>query len=194
MAGQRREQAQGESAETLGTLAMMAAVATVGREDPASVVAEALGALDVLIDRGDLATPEDQRIAQATVLARVWQGFGVDGVGPDRYLARDWWLERFRETGWVHLWVRAPRPASAFGGVRLYRGATAARRDGLSWTDSRTLAAWFAAGHGGCVWSALVPPDRLLVALPIWVRASGLDASTEFVVDTSGLSIIEAVR
>lgn len=67
---------------------------------------------------GDEAAP----YARAAVLGRVWQGFGVDGVRPDRFMARQGWVGRFRQLRWVHTWERSPRPLAG-----LRRGAP------LSW-------------------------------------------------------------
>lgn len=178
--------------ELVGAVVIASALSVKGAGDPDGVLALAGRLLEAVTVDGSMPA-EELRVARAVVLGRLWQGLGTDAAGPDRYVARGWWLERFLELGWVHPWVRGPRPGSVFGVVRLYRGALAERRDGLAWTSSRALAAWFAerAGAGGRVWRADVPVDRLVCAFPI--RVAGCEASTEYVVDAAGLVVVEDV-
>lgn len=72
------------------------------------------------------------------------------------------------------------------GCVTLYRGAIPARRDGMSWTNDRAMAEWFAhrfdgmAGdQGGRVWRITVPATYVLAIL------TGGRREAEVVVDTS---------
>lgn len=185
------EQRQGEMVATLATKAAVQAHGGNVR-DPLSVFAAALSAVETVIGRGELVGDEARR-ARVTVLARFWQGYGVPGAGPDRYVERAWWAERFRFLGWVHLWADRPPPSLLFGGGVLYRGSTRARRDGLSWTPDRDTAAWFATQCDGRVWQVQAcVASRFLVAMPMEVRSSGLPPTVEYLVDVSGLKVSPA--
>lgn len=180
--------------EMMGALTTAAAVKAHGGDmsDPWSVFEAASFAIDALIERGDF-VGDDGRRARVTVLGRFWQGYGVAGTGPDRYVEREWWAERFRALGWVHLWEDRPPPSPLTGGGVLYRGSTRARRDGLSWTPDRETAAWFAAKSAGRVWQVQAPAaSRFLVAMPMEVRSSGLPPTVEYLVDVSRLEVSAA--
>lgn len=74
--------------------------------------------------------------------------------------------------------------------VRLYRGAVAARADGMTWTGSHERATWFAERFNGAlddtarVYTAVVEPHR------IYARFDGR-GEDEYVIDTRGLAIDE---
>lgn len=68
---------------------------------------------------------------------------------------------------------------------RLYRGATHANREGLSWTTNLAIAAYFAStrqvpGMPGQVWTVTAPPHRLL---------AHIGDENEYVVDARNLTV-----
>lgn len=188
----------GDDAETAGALAVLLALKRAANPaDVGEVMTLAIRNLARMGRGGAIRTDEDHRVARAVVMGRLWQaGLGggeTDGpgqAGPDHYGARDWWLDLFTGLGWVAPWERLPAPpVGAFGTLRLYRGATPGREDGISWTRSRALAEHFATvrGDGARVWCADFPAARLLACYPIVVRGSGVPRSDEFIVDARGL-------
>ena len=178
--------------EVLGVHASKAALqAHRGPTDPMSVYEAARFAVDTLAAREGMDV-EDVRRARLVALGRLWQGFGVPGAGPDRYVGRAWWVEQFRALGWAHLWQDGPPPSPLTGGITLYRGATKARCYGLSWTPDSGVAQWFADRAGGRVWRVESPASgRFLLALPIELRGTGLPVTTEYLVDVEGLEVAE---
>jgi len=108
---------------------------------------------------------------------------------PDRELDHSVWRALFAEAGFTSDGHAAARPQQP---VRLFRGAVAERRADWSWTDRPDVARSYAedgirSRPTGRVWTALVEPARLLA------RNTGRDES-EYVVDTGGLRISEALR
>lgn len=110
------------------------------------------------------------------VLSSTWQTKPLDAL-VDNAKA----LDLFQELGrFTYDGQPAPRPRRA---LRLYRGATTEGRCGLSWTTSPDIAAHFAharqqPGAVAYVWTAMVPPERLLAAFY---------DEQEFVVDLRGM-------
>ncbi|MGC7095387.1 hypothetical protein ACPZ19_12030 [Amycolatopsis lurida] len=118
--------------------------------------------------------------ALAGVVGLVW----AMAERPDAVLGHRRWLTLFTNAGYTHDGRTVPRPTTA---MRLYRGAVPGRRADWSWTDSLEIARIYAEGRQvrrppGQVWSALVPPDRMLA------RNDDRD-EREFVVNTAGLTI-----
>jgi hypothetical protein len=118
----------------------------------------------------------------AAVIGNVWQFSYPNGPGPDG------WVHMFRLAGYTHNCRPAERPS---GPLRLYRGAPAEERCGLSWTPVRWVAEHYAHHQGGfgpvgdrsmhgAVWWADVEPDRLLAC-------SIVTNEIEYVVDPEGL-------
>lgn len=101
-----------------------------------------------------------------------------------------WALDRTEEeqrsdAQWRALWHRYfDRSQLPSGPVVLYRGATRETRRGMSWTMSRTDAAWYAEAWGpqGRVWRTTVPPEAILGTV-----------DREFVVDARRLGKIDDV-
>lgn len=109
---------------------------------------------------------------------------------PNRALDEEDWRYLFELAGYTDDGRPGTRPVES---VNLYRGAVPDHRAGWSWTDDRPLAEWFAArlfNHGeGRVWSARVEPWRLYARI-----SDQRPGESEYVVDTSGLTILEAAR
>jgi hypothetical protein len=100
----------------------------------------------------------------------------LPGLICDAWSAAEWPMRVLYRVKWRQLWadcggfvvngVLAPRPSSP---VRLFRGADHRHRHGWSWTPDRSVAQWFAdrVVHAtpGLVWTALVPPEAMLVTI-----------------------------
>lgn len=109
------------------------------------------------------------------------------------------WLTWFRRAGYTHELVRADPPAKP---LRLWRGAIWELRRGMSWTDDRDRAQWFAdraqgvrVRGGGEEWVSdgmlftTLAPSRSLLA---YVHEMGRTES-EYVIDPHGLRITRAL-
>jgi hypothetical protein len=95
---------------------------------------------------------------------------------------RGLWLESFREAGYTRDCEPATRPSKP---LQIYRGSTADRRLGLSWTTNRRIARKFAFGlegrlPRGNVYSAIVEPQHLLARIT-------LRCESEMVINPGGL-------
>jgi hypothetical protein len=73
-------------------------------------------------------------------------------------------VEWFDRCGYLVNGHPAPRPVEP---VTLYRGATPARARGMSWTDDRDRAEWFARrfDDSARVWTATLKPHDLLARI-----------------------------
>jgi hypothetical protein len=105
---------------------------------------------------------------------------------PERQLDHGFWRRLFDVAGYTVDEAPAERPAAA---TRLYRGATADRRHGWSWTDDLGIAQRFATGGlggrpRGRVWVAVVTPGRILARIHESSRRE-----SECVVDARGLAV-----
>jgi hypothetical protein len=92
------------------------------------------------------------------------------------------WRALFATTRFTSGFAAAERPRRS---VRLYRGATPANREGLSWTLNVDIASYFlhhrqALGSQAALWSSSVPPERLLAFI---------DHEEEYVADVRGLDV-----
>jgi hypothetical protein len=119
----------------------------------------------------------------AGIIGNVWQFSYPNGPG------RDGWIWMFRKAGYTVNCKSAPLPDKP---LRLYRGAPHDNRYGLSWTPSRAGASNYAReahgmlrrSHPSPVWTADIPPDRLLCRIN--------STEIEYVADAEGLEVREA--
>ncbi|TYQ11605.1 UNVERIFIED_ORG: hypothetical protein L601_001500000190 [Gordonia westfalica J30] len=137
-----------------------------------------IAGFDLLIDAYLDGSITEETFAQ--LLGPAWS----DAEYPEGSFDRETWTRVFRRHGYRVNGVPAARPTTS---VRLYRGATADGRAGMSWTDHLSTARSFAYGQlrgrpVGTVWTALVDPDRLLSRVTE-------RSESEFIVDTDGLTI-----
>lgn len=120
--------------------------------------------------------------AASAHVASVWSSAEF----PDRNIPHETWRELFALAGYTVDGKPADRPTEA---LRLYRGAADICRDNWSWTDDLAVAQKFADGLAhrtpGKVWTAVVPPERLLARIHEFGRHE-----SEYVVDTDGLTIV----
>lgn len=148
--------------------AVEVALGRVGRQHGPELVAE-------LYD-GGLLTSE----IAAFAVPDAWCGAEF----PQWHLSREFWRLLFELAGYTDDQRPADRPTET---LRLYRGSTAAGRDGWSWTDSLAVATAYAEGRyrgrqPGSVWTAMVQPSALLARITE-------RNEHEYVVDTDGLTI-----
>lgn len=128
----------------------------------------------------------------------------LGGIAPGEYLDIVPWVWSLAEfpgqamsnSQWLALWGKAgftidgeiaPRPKQP---LRLWRGAPRSHRRGMSWTDDRARAQWFADNRmdrDNRVWTALVEPRRLLARIHEVGRGEN-----EWVINTRALTIEEA--
>jgi hypothetical protein len=117
---------------------------------------------------------------------------------PDTWLYVDWperiigagnWVRLFRVAGFLSIPYGLPRPDSA---ITVFRGATAERRAGMSWTTDIDRADQFRQRHSWhaptAVYRAVVTPDAVLALLER--RGEG---PPEVVVDPRMLTAVEQV-
>lgn len=102
---------------------------------------------------------------------------------PERYLDRGIWLMLFRRVGFIEDDRVAKRPDTP---VIVYRGAIPANRFGMSWTDDRERAEWFARrfdalGANGRLYTLTVPSRKLLARVTV-------RNESEWVVDTTEIT------
>jgi hypothetical protein len=118
---------------------------------------------------------------------------------PDTWLYVDWperiigagnWVRLFRAAGFLSIPYGLPRPD---GAITVFRGATAERRAGMSWTTDIDRADQFRQRHSWhaptAVYRAVVTPDAVLLLLER--RGEG---PPEVVIDPRMLTAVEQVR
>lgn len=129
------------------------------------------------LDRLDAIQPD----AYAESVSRVWSLAEY----PGHALYRQDWRRLWRKAGFTMDGVPAERPT---GPVRVWRAATPRHKGSFAWTDDRERALWFLRHRreGGRLYTALVPPERLLAR----IHESGRRES-EWIVDTRGVTIEE---
>lgn len=124
----------------------------------------------------------------ADVLPRAWSYFCEY---PNDALTDSEWLEMFSATGYISDNGMCPSNP-----VRLYRGAAPQYRQNWSWTDDESAALAFAelvqGRVTGVVWTAVVEPGDILMRISRSEFANTTFTFTEYVVDTSRLSIQRA--
>lgn len=105
---------------------------------------------------GAMRMPSEVR---TTILANAWSRPHF----PENILASYEWIQLFDEVGFAVDGKPAPAPTEP---LTLFRGATEAGKEGMSWTTDRAVAERFASGmvmrEPGQVWTATVPPHALL--------------------------------
>ena len=116
----------------------------------------------------------------------VWSGC----EHPEAELDPDDWREFFCWAGYT---VDGRRVALPVASLVLFRGAwrePLCCRYGMSWTDDREVALWFASRHvnkgapAGAVWTAEVDPDRLYAR-----NRNVRKGESEYVIETDGLDV-----
>lgn len=102
---------------------------------------------------------------------------------PGLTMPRADWRALWKKAGFVIDGKSAQRPAEP---IRLWRGATRAHKGGMAWTEDRAGAQWFVdhRHRQGFLWTAVVPPQNLLVR----IHETGRHES-EWIVDTRGVEI-----
>lgn len=93
----------------------------------------------------------------ASTLWAVWSG----AAHPLEALTKEQWLPMWEAIGYRINSDPAKRPTES---LVLHRGSDAAHRDNWSWT-TKVDVAWQAAGADGQVWTATIPPERLLARI-----------------------------
>ncbi len=97
------------------------------------------------------------------------------GLIPDTWLYVDWperiigagkWVQLFRAAGFLSIPYGLPQPASA---ITVFRGATAERRVGMSWTPDINRASQFHQRHSwhapAAIYRTVVTPEAVLALL-----------------------------
>ncbi|WP_299572986.1 hypothetical protein [uncultured Williamsia sp.] len=132
----------------------------------------------VLRARADLAAELERR--EAFPLLDAW----LVPCGNRPVWTREEWIDKFRALGYREDgWVSAPTDQDF-----MFRGCRFEDREGLSWTPSYSLAAWFARRCDGEVYVVLgIPAERLLARIGPTYADRQTGPAVEFVVDVRGL-------
>jgi hypothetical protein len=108
---------------------------------------------------------------------------------PERVIGADKWVQLFRAAGFLTIPYGLSRPDSA---MTVFRGATADRRSGMSWTTDVRRAHQFRQRHSWhtptAIYRTVAPPDAVLALLER--RGEG---PPEVVVDPRMLAAVEQV-
>lgn len=163
-----------------GPLRRLAEASALSRDQLASIVWGVRMELRLAV----LADAWDRQLVTVPALApsvgRLWQETHGDHDGE----ARETWWRLVNAVAYHQNGVPSRRPS---GLVKLCRGSTAQRREGLSWTTQYWLASAFADDSpDGRVWACTVPPNRLLAVIVTNQRC-------EVLADVRGLEIEEVV-
>jgi hypothetical protein len=120
--------------------------------------------------------------AYAEIVSQVWSMAEF----PSHSMSRADWRRMWRKAGFTMDGTPADRPTEP---VRVWRAATPRFKGSFAWTDDKERALWFLRHRraGGRLYTALVPPGRLLAR----IHESGRRES-EWIVDTRGVAIEEA--
>ncbi|MGE2772583.1 hypothetical protein ACQGAO_30625 [Rhodococcus sp. 1.20] len=95
----------------------------------------------------------------ASQLQPVWCG----AAAPLAVLSKAEWRPMWEAVGYRYGTERIARPSSP---LTLYRGADEKNREGWSWTTMPEVAKYFAGAYkDGVVWTATIPPERLLARI-----------------------------
>lgn len=122
----------------------------------------------------------------AAALSSVWAANGM----PTTLLSVEQWRSLFAAHGYTRDGVTAKRPV---GSLRLYRGAPAEGKLGMSWTFDPDVAEFYSSnweeGEDDPIWTAVFEPEHLLACIT-WRNEA------EFVVDPGVLAsgLIEVER
>ena len=149
----------------------------------AEIVSDRLSGPQILYDAWDAGRIADEDLRE--LIPETW--LYVDW--PERIIGTDNWVRLFRAAGFLTIPYGLTRPTSA---VTVYRGASAERQVGMSWTTNIGRADQFRQRHSWhaptAVYRAIAAPEAVLALLER--RGEG---PPEVVVDPQRLTHIEQV-
>jgi len=104
------------------------------------------------------------------------------------------WLHYFKQVGFISDDPNIEKPLQP---LTIYRGAVKHKRKGMSWTQDKELAAWFASRFNGVnnnkcfLYTTDIEPDYILAII---TGVNGREGETEVIIDPEGLQNIKRLE
>jgi hypothetical protein len=112
---------------------------------------------------------------------------------PEQAMPWQIWLHYFKQAGFIsdNLNIEKPRQP-----LTIYRGAVKHKRKGMSWTQDKELAAWFANRFNddsskGFLYQAIIEPDYILAII---TGVNGRQGESEVIINPEGLNNIKRLE